>query len=149
MYAIYEMYEKRMDEIMVNLVLGVCAGMLVVSAVFVLVRVAKGPTTLDRMVAVDMMTAIFVGACALLAAHTRRLDLLPVFIVLSIVGFLGSTTLARFSVRGNNRRRPGELGERKTRHEQTEQSLGADGSASSNESWEIGSQETRKMSEGE
>ncbi|TBW20879.1 sodium:proton antiporter [Arcanobacterium bovis] len=126
-----------------------CAGLLLLSAVLVLIRIVRGPSTLDRMVAVDMMTAIFVGACSLLAAHTRRLDLLPVFIVLSIVGFLGSTTLARFSVRGNNRRRPGELGERKTRQEQTEQSLGADGSASSNRSSGIGSQETRKMSEGE
>ncbi|WP_124054645.1 monovalent cation/H+ antiporter complex subunit F [Arcanobacterium ihumii] len=80
-----------------TVVLVICVGILFISALMVIVRIAKGPTTLDRMAGVDMITAIVVGAFALLAAATRRADLLPVFVALSIIGFLGSTTLARFA----------------------------------------------------
>lgn len=44
-----------------------------------------------------MMTSILIGAFALPAAATRRADLLPVFVVLGLVGFVGSTALARFA----------------------------------------------------
>lgn len=74
-----------------------CAALLFVSALMIIYRTAKGPTALDRMVSVDMLTSIVIGAFALLAAATRRADLLPVFVVLSIIGFIGSTTLARFA----------------------------------------------------
>ncbi|MFP7696768.1 monovalent cation/H+ antiporter complex subunit F [Trueperella sp. LYQ143] len=68
----------------------------VIAACLIVGRIVKGPTSLDRMVAVDLMTSILLGAFAVLAAVTRRSDLLAVFIVLSLVGFVGSTTLARF-----------------------------------------------------
>lgn len=80
-----------------NYVIISCAALLFVSALMIVYRTAKGPTALDRMVSVDMLTSIAIGAFALLAAATRRADLLPVFVVLSIIGFIGSTTLARFS----------------------------------------------------
>lgn len=73
------------------------AALLFISALMIVYRAAKGPTALDRMVCVDMLTSIVIGGFALLAAATRRVDLLPVFISLSIIGFIGSTTLARFS----------------------------------------------------
>lgn len=75
-----------------------CAVVLFISAVLVLWRITRGPTTLDRMVSLDMVTSIAIGAFALLAAITRRGDLLPVFVVLSIIGFVGSTTMARFAM---------------------------------------------------
>ncbi len=75
-----------------------CAVVLFASAVLVLWRITRGPTTLDRMVSLDMVTSIAIGAFAVLAAITRRADLLPVFVVLSIIGFVGSTTMARFAM---------------------------------------------------
>lgn len=80
-----------------NYVIISCAALLFISALMIVYRTAKGPTALDRMVSIDMFTSIVIGAFALLAAATRRADLLPVFVVLSIIGFIGSTTLARFS----------------------------------------------------
>lgn len=77
-------------------IVGGCMALLFIAALLVLVRIVRGPTSLDRMVSVDLMTSILVGGFALLAAATRRADLLAVFIVLSLVGFVGSTTLARF-----------------------------------------------------
>ncbi|MDR6939663.1 monovalent cation/H+ antiporter complex subunit F [Arcanobacterium hippocoleae] len=78
-------------------VISSCAVLLFISALLIVYRTAKGPTALDRMVSVDMLTSIVIGGFALLAAATRRADLLPVFVAVSIIGFIGSTTLARFS----------------------------------------------------
>ena len=60
-----------------------------------LYRIERGPSTLDRMVGVDVMTSVVLGALALLVAYTRRADLLAVFVVVSVVGFLGSVAVAR------------------------------------------------------
>ncbi|MFY9262762.1 MAG: pH regulation protein F [Actinomycetaceae bacterium] len=73
-----------------------CGVILLISALLVLWRMMRGPTSLDRMVSLDMITSITIGGFALLAAVTRRADLLPVFVVLSLVGFVGSMALARF-----------------------------------------------------
>ncbi|MDY5403414.1 MAG: monovalent cation/H+ antiporter complex subunit F [Trueperella sp.] len=76
--------------------LGACMALLFVAALLVLMRIFRGPTALERMVALDVMTSVVIGAVALLAALTRRADLLALFVALSLVGFVGSTTLARF-----------------------------------------------------
>ena len=74
---------------------GICGVMLFISAILVLWRINDGPNTLDRMVGVDVMTSVVLGALALLVAYTRRADLLAVFVVVSVVGFLGSVAVAR------------------------------------------------------
>ncbi|QRV02319.1 hypothetical protein JTE88_00715 [Arcanobacterium phocisimile] len=58
-------------------------------------RLGRGPTILDRVVTLDMITSVLVGGIAILFAFTRRTDLLPVFVVLSLVGFVGSTVTSR------------------------------------------------------
>ncbi|WP_461004854.1 monovalent cation/H+ antiporter complex subunit F [Trueperella pyogenes] len=77
-------------------ILALCMVILFVAAVLVLVRLTRGPSSLERMVAVDFMTSVLIGAVAVLAALTRREDLLALFIALSLIGFVGSMTLARF-----------------------------------------------------
>ncbi|MEW6879443.1 monovalent cation/H+ antiporter complex subunit F [Trueperella pyogenes] len=77
-------------------ILALCMVVLFVAAVLVLVRLTRGPSSLERMVAVDFMTSVLIGAVAVLAALTRREDLLALFVALSLIGFVGSMTLARF-----------------------------------------------------
>lgn len=77
-------------------VAAICATLLFLSALAVIVRVSKGPSMLDRMVGVDLLTSIILGSVAVISAATGRTDLLPVLVVLAIVGFIGSTTIARF-----------------------------------------------------
>lgn len=77
-------------------ILTACMIMLVIAAILVTIRTVRGPTSLDRMVSVDMVSSILIGAVALLAALTKRSDLLALFIVLALIGFVGSMTLARF-----------------------------------------------------
>lgn len=86
-------------------VLILCGAMLVVSAVPVLFRITRGPSTLDRAVAVDMLTSVLIGAIAVTAAFTRRADLMPLLVVLAVVGFIGSTALARFAKKTSDQER--------------------------------------------
>ncbi|MBM9434028.1 monovalent cation/H+ antiporter complex subunit F [Flaviflexus equikiangi] len=79
-----------------TIVAWVCGLLLFLSAIAVIIRVSKGPSMLDRMVGVDLLTSVILGAVAVISALTGRTDLLPVLVVLAIVGFIGSTTIARF-----------------------------------------------------
>lgn len=67
------------------------------AAVLTLVRAERGPTMLDRTVALDVLTSILVSAVALHAAWTRRTDTVPLLLALALVGFVGSVTIARFA----------------------------------------------------
>lgn len=71
--------------------------LLVAGTIVVLVRLQKGPTNLDRAVALDVLTALIVGILVVTMALTGRVDLLPLLVVLTSVGFISSTVIARFS----------------------------------------------------
>lgn len=75
----------------------VCSVLLTAAAVLALIRAEKGPTMLDRTIALDIVVMTLVAAVALEAAVARRVDTVPLLVVLSLVGFLGSVTIARFA----------------------------------------------------
>ncbi|WP_425955816.1 monovalent cation/H+ antiporter complex subunit F [Xylanimonas sp. McL0601] len=75
----------------------VATAMIVVAAVLALVRLERGPSMLDRTIAFDVLTATIVGAVAVEAAWSRRTESIPILVVLSLVGFIGSVTIARFA----------------------------------------------------
>jgi multicomponent Na+:H+ antiporter subunit F len=72
------------------------AVLLVTSAALVLIRIERGPSTLDRVVAADVMVVVVIGGLALEAAIDRHATTLPIMVVLSLLGFAGSISLARF-----------------------------------------------------
>jgi multicomponent Na+:H+ antiporter subunit F len=69
---------------------------LTVAALLVLIRMAKGPSTLDRVVAADVMLAVVIGALGLEAALNRHSTTIPVILVLSLLGFASALSMARF-----------------------------------------------------
>ena len=73
------------------------AGVLVVSAVLVLLRTVIGPTVLDRAVGLDTLSAICLAAIAVDAAQHHDGEFLPILLLLALVGFTGSVCLARFA----------------------------------------------------
>jgi multicomponent Na+:H+ antiporter subunit F len=81
----------------VNVVLAVCAGVLGVAAVLLVVRISLGPTMLDRVVGLDVLVAVVICGLAVEAAVHRDTTTLPVLVVLSLLGFVGSVSVARFS----------------------------------------------------
>jgi multicomponent Na+:H+ antiporter subunit F len=80
-----------------NVVAVVCGALLTAGAVLALIRAERGPSMLDRTVALDIVVTTLIGAVALEAAVARRIDTIPVLVVLSLVGFLGSVIIARFA----------------------------------------------------
>ena len=80
-----------------TVVIWVCAAMLSIAAVLVLTRMAVGPTMLNRVVAMDVLIAIVVAGLGLEAALNRHATTLPILVVLSLVGFVGSVSVARFA----------------------------------------------------
>lgn len=73
--------------------------MVMLSVALGFVRLAKGPTLADRVVALDMMTVIIVAFCGLYAIFSGVTAFLDVGIVLALVGFLATVALARFAER--------------------------------------------------
>lgn len=80
-----------------TLVLLACMAMLGVAAVLLVSRIALGPTMLDRIVAVDVLVAVIICGLGLEAAVHRHTTTLPLLVVLALLGFVGSVTVARFS----------------------------------------------------
>jgi multicomponent Na+:H+ antiporter subunit F len=74
-----------------------CGVLLAVAASLAIVRAERGPSMLDRTIALDVFTTTLVGAIALEAALSRRTETIPILVVLSLVGFVGSVTIARFA----------------------------------------------------
>lgn len=78
------------------IVLWVGGLMLAAAAVLIVVRIERGPSMLDRTIGLDMLVSVVVAALALWSGATGRHDLVNVLVVLTLVGFVGSVTLARF-----------------------------------------------------
>lgn len=79
-----------------TVVLWVAASMLSLAALLALVRVVRGPSALDRVVAMDVLLSCLIGAIGLQAAYGRHGTTLPVLAVLALLGFVGSVAIARF-----------------------------------------------------
>jgi multicomponent Na+:H+ antiporter subunit F len=82
-------------------VLLIALAMLFVAAACVVARMTIGPTLLDRAVALDVFVAIGICALAVEAAINRHTDTLPILLVLTLLGFVGSVSVARFT-KGSN-----------------------------------------------
>jgi multicomponent Na+:H+ antiporter subunit F len=74
------------------------AGALVLVATLTLYRAVIGPTTLDRIVAVNVVGTTTVVVIALLAAGLGELAFLDVALVYALLNFLLSVGLAKFAV---------------------------------------------------
>lgn len=59
-------------------------------------RIARGPTLADRVVALDVLNILAVAYCALLAIASGRAVYLDVAIALALVAFLVTVAFARF-----------------------------------------------------
>jgi multicomponent Na+:H+ antiporter subunit F len=85
---------------------------LAVALLLVAVRFLRGPSALDRLVALDTLVAVIM--CGLMAhvALDRDSATVPTVVAISLVGFLGSSAVARLVGRRRDRsddeRREGE-----------------------------------------
>ncbi|MFP4547547.1 MAG: monovalent cation/H+ antiporter complex subunit F [Fidelibacterota bacterium] len=63
-------------------------------------RMIKGPSAVDRVVALDAMTIISVSLIVFLAAFLGRIIYVDVALVYALISFIGVITIARYFERG-------------------------------------------------
>ena len=80
-----------------TVVLTVCLAALTAAALLLVIRIALGPTMMDRVIALDVLVSAMICWLGVEAAVNRHTTTLPVLMVLSLVGFVGSVSMARFN----------------------------------------------------
>lgn len=70
--------------------------MLVASFIIFSIRMAKGPSLSDRVLAMDGLVVTGVGLILVNAADTGRGAFLQVAVMLALVGFISTAVIARF-----------------------------------------------------
>jgi len=79
----------------------VAGAMLTGAAVLAVIRATIGPNMPNRAVALDVLVAVLVGGLGIEAAYNQHATTLPILVVLSLVGMVGSVSIARFAT-GND-----------------------------------------------
>ncbi|WP_436122193.1 cation:proton antiporter [Aminobacter sp. LjRoot7] len=75
-------------------------GVLTISFLLVVVRVVKGPSLPDRILALDMLVAVAIGFIAVLGVRSGFTLYVDIAIALGLVGFLATVAFARFVMSG-------------------------------------------------
>ena len=73
--------------------------LLVAAMILAVLRLARGPSLPDRVVALDLLTILAVGFSALFAVAAEEPAFLDVAIALALVAFLATVAFARFAER--------------------------------------------------
>lgn len=81
---------------MLDIAVGIVVVVLALAALGTFYRIAAGPSLLDRVIAVDVLLAIVAAGLATEMAVSRRLDNLALLVTVSVIGFIGSVTVARY-----------------------------------------------------
>lgn len=78
-----------------TVVYGITLGLLGVSALLALVRAVRGPTNLDRIVALDVLVVLIVAGVAVDVGMREEGWNISLLAGVALLGFLGSVTAAR------------------------------------------------------
>lgn len=73
-----------------------CFLVLLLCAIFCIYRVLRGPTSADRVVAIDILGILIVGFCALLSHPTGRDWYIDIAIAWALQSFIGTLALAKY-----------------------------------------------------
>ena len=85
---------------MAEIVLDLAFVLIFIAIVFGIIRLVIGPDTVDRVVAVDLLTIIAIAVIALLAHVANRYIYLDVTLVYGLLSFLGVLAVARYLEKG-------------------------------------------------
>jgi multicomponent Na+:H+ antiporter subunit F len=72
-----------------------------VALIVAFIRLVKGPTLPDRIVAIDLLGVLVVGVIVVLAGRSGVQATLDAAIVIALVGFLGTIAYATYVERGD------------------------------------------------
>lgn len=74
----------------------VALSMMSIAIVLAVVRLIRGPSLPDRVVALDLISILVVGATAIYAVGTGQAVFLDVATVLALIAFLGTVAFAHY-----------------------------------------------------
>ena len=74
----------------------IALGVLSLALILTVIRVIRGPTLPDRILALDMLLAVSIGFIAVIGIKTGLTFNVDIAIALGLVGFLSTVALARF-----------------------------------------------------
>ena len=82
----------------------VVLALLAAAGVLTLVRLLRGPDTLDRIAALDVFVILIVAAAAVYVAIHRDGSNIPLLAAVALLGFVGSATATRLAERRKGHR---------------------------------------------
>jgi multicomponent Na+:H+ antiporter subunit F len=82
-----------------NIVWVIAAAMLIAAGAITMFRLLAGPSTLDRLVALDTVVAVTMCAIGTWAAYSLDTTVTYSLAALALISFVGSVSVARFRVR--------------------------------------------------
>ena len=85
-----------------TVVIGAALAMLGAAAALVVVRLFKGPSNLDRIIAAEILLVVVIAGVAIESARTRTTTYLPLLMILGLVGFVGGVAVTRFLSRDSD-----------------------------------------------
>ena len=77
------------------------ATILVTALLIAFIRLVKGPTLPDRIVAMDLIGVLVIGLIVVLAASTGVRETLDAAIVIALIGFVATVAYATYVERGH------------------------------------------------
>lgn len=87
-----------------TVVFTITLAMLAAAALLTLARLLRGPSTLDRIAALDVLVVLVVGGAGVYVAIHRDGSNIPLVAAVALVGFVGSATAARLVERWERHR---------------------------------------------
>jgi multicomponent Na+:H+ antiporter subunit F len=81
---------------MVGIVSSVTLTMLALAAVLTFIRLVRGPTLPDRVIAIDLIGVLTICLLVVVAASTSQQAFLDVAMVLALISFVGTVAYARY-----------------------------------------------------
>jgi multicomponent Na+:H+ antiporter subunit F len=88
----------------VNVLFVLVLAVLAVAGGLTVLRLLRGPDTLDRVVALDVFVVLIVAAVAVYTAYYRDGSNIPLLAAVALIGFVGSATAARLVERRERHR---------------------------------------------
>ncbi len=79
-----------------NVVAMVAGGLFGFASIAALIRIVRGPTNIDRIVAADVLTATLISWLGTWMITNRSAELMPVLIALSMFAIVGTVSVSRF-----------------------------------------------------
>ncbi|WP_279103098.1 monovalent cation/H+ antiporter complex subunit F [Gordonia paraffinivorans] len=86
-----------------SIVFSIAAAMLMIAAVLTMAAALRGPSTLDRLVALDVLIALCMCGLGVWTAFSLDSTVVPSIVALALLSFVGSVSIARFRVRDDQK----------------------------------------------